>query len=541
MRRTMSIVAAFFAGLFLLGASPALAEFSCIDPVDTTEGPVSGLQDMEQAACAWKGVPYAAPPTGELRLRATQKPAVRSGVYQAHKVGPSCPQVEDLTSGGKSESFSEDCLYLNIWTPMKSGRFPVMFWIYGGSFAVGSGSYDLYDGARLAADKDLVVVTINYRLGPLGYLGLPELKEEDEHGSTGNYGLLDQVRALEWVRDNIEGFGGDPDNVTIFGQSAGGMSVCALLVSPLTEGLFHRAMDMSGPSELTWTLEKSYARGQSYVEKMGCDGPQVLECLRSKPLKKFDLKSENDLLAFGINNSPCVDGYALTGLPIDMIEKGEYHRVPTILGSTRDELRIYTVMIPGLGLWSKGSTRSFMCLLTGGNCDEVVSMYKFSDYRRPIDLAFAFGNEMVFDTPAFLMAEAMSRNNPVYLYRFDWNRTRFPHKMGAFHALDVPFFFGALNIDYSLAKMLASEKTYANAEPLARDMMTYLANFARTGDPNQEGLPTWPAYNTKTRQRIHFDFPITTAPLSDAEVKRYRYYGEKGVYGTLAGLNRENN
>ncbi len=514
-------------GIFLVCSFSVARGNICTEPVKTKQGLIQGQASEKYPACEWLGIPYAQPPVGEFRLSAPQPPKPHQGIYLAHKYGASCIQRENITSGGKSESISEDCLYLNIWRPAKPGKFPVMFWIHGGSFMNGSGSYELYRGARLSAEKDVVVVTINYRLGALGFLALPELAEQDPNHSTGNYGLLDQIQALKWVKENIAGFGGDPENITIFGQSAGGMSVVALLVSPLTKNLFHRAIIMSAPSHLFQTMEQCYEKSKKQLEKIGCEeNEEVVECLRSKPETAFALKSPNDLFSMGLLYSPCVDHYALPDLPLNLIAQGNYHKVPTMLGTTKDELRIYTMSVPGLGLWSKPSVNFLLKLLTGPNYQSTRSMYYYSDYRRPIDLAFAFGNDMVFNAPTFKMAENMAGNNPVYLYQFDWNDTHYPHKLGAFHALDVPFVFGGMNLKYSLAKLLASKKTYQEAEPLALKMMSYFTNFARAGNPNGEGLPPWSEYQRSSRARLHFDFPIQQIPLTEKEIARYRYFNQ---------------
>ena len=210
--------------LAMAAASLARAEELCREPVATRQGPVTGLAEKGLAACAYKGIPYAAPPVGELRWKAPQPAAKRAATLEAKAFGPSCLQQENFGSGGKSKAFSEDCLTLNIYRPARSGNFPVMFWIHGGGYTIGAGSYEMYDGSRLAAEREVVVVTINYRLGEFGFLSLPELTAEDPHSSSGNDGLLDTIAALDWVRDNIAGFGGDPKNVTIFGESAGGVS-----------------------------------------------------------------------------------------------------------------------------------------------------------------------------------------------------------------------------------------------------------------------------------------------------------------------------
>lgn len=520
---------------FVWAGAQVRAEEICAAAVETAQGWFSGLPDEDYAACVYRGIPFAQAPVGERRLRRPEPPSPHEGVFAAVQFGPACFQKPSMLNGGRAAAYTEDCLYLNVWRPAKSGRFPVLVWIYGGGFVGGAGSFDIYDGAHLAAREEVVVVTFNYRLGALGFLALPELKAEDPKGSTGNYGILDQVQALKWVRDHIAAFGGDPENVTVFGQSAGGMSICTLLVSPEAQGLFHHALIMSAPCRLMATLEQGYERSRKLVSAIGCPEDDLLACLRAKPMEAFAQKTPNDLFAGGVAWSPTVDGSVLPAMPLDLIQAGAYHQVPVMIGTTRDELRIYTMMLPGLGLWSRGTVNQLLKRLTGPNYAEIKAMYDYQDYRRPIDLAFAFGNQMVFDTPAFLMAEAMAGKQPVRLYRMDWDQTRFPHKMGAFHAIDVPFVFGALNPDARIAKLLASKKTYRENEALSYIMMDYVANFARTGDPNGPALPPWPAYTPERRERLYFDTEITHRPLTDQEVARYRWYAERDLNEVLTG------
>jgi len=525
-KRTILSFLVALAGLVL--GQEAMAGINCSDPVETGQGVLVGFADEEYDACVYRGIPYAKPPVGDLRLKRPQPPRSHMGTFEAFDFGPVCEQGSD--------QYSEDCLYLNIYRPKKSGVFPVLFWIHGGGFISGSGSFPFYDGAHMASRNDVVVVTINYRLGPLGFLALPELKEEDPKGGTGNYGTLDQVRALEWTRENIAAFGGDPHNVTAYGQSAGGMSICTLLVAPEAEGLFHRAMIMSAPCRLFTELEKGYKKARAALADIGCDPEgDVLDCLRERPAQAFNLKGGNDMFIGGTPWSPTVDGSYMDDMPVKLIERGEYHKMPTIISTTHDELRLYTMSIPGLGAWSRLSVNALVKGLVGPNYDELMSLYDYEEFRRPIDLAFAFGNQMTFDTPLYMMAEAMSGQNPVYVYRFDWNHTRYPHKMGAFHAIDVPFVFGTFNTDIEVARMVASEKIFEENEYLSRYVMDYIAGFARTGVPSAEGAPEWPAYTTEKKNRLYINRQIMARELTAREIARYEWYAERTMGDIMEG------
>ncbi len=526
--RNMAVKAVLICALVL---SFSLKSYSreprdCSAPVKTAEGLVKGMADPEAEACAWKGIPYAAAPVGDLRFRETQPALARTGTLEADQVGMSCPQVEHFTSGGKSRGFSEDCLNLNIWSPKPAGQFPVMVWFHGGGFQQGGGGYDMYRGSFLAGEKNVVIVTINYRLGSLGFLALPELKSEDPNGSAGNYGILDQVQALKWVRDNIAGFGGDPANVTIFGQSAGAMSVCAHLVSPLSQGLFQRAVVISGPCDMFFTLDQGYEQGKSLLKTVGCpeQGPDAVKCLRAKTPAEIYIKSPNRLFALGMTCAPHIDGYVIPDQPIKLIQQGKYNRAPLMIGNMKEELKLYTMMISGIGLVPPALITALMRKLMGDKTDEILALYSYKDYRRPADLFIATGNDLVFGSAAFQMAEAMSKNNPVYLYRVDWNDTNFPHKMGSFHGMDVPLVFGTLNTNTAMVNIMANKKAKERAKPLSDQVMSYYTNFARTGNPNGENLLLWPAYDPKNKSRIIFNNPVTISPLSDQEVKRFQYF-----------------
>jgi len=528
--------------VLLLQAAPVSAAGLCDEPVETTEGPVQGEAAPGSAACAWKGIPYAAPPLSGLRWKPPRDAPARDGVLEAAEYGCACPQVENLTSGGSARCFSEDCLTLNIWRPAKSGVFPVMLWLHGGGFMQGTGTYEMYNGARLSAEGDVVVVTINYRIGHLGFLALPELAAEHPEGSNGNYGMMDQIKALQWVHDNILGFGGNPDNVTVFGQSAGGISICALLVSPLSEGLFHKAINMSGPCDMIQSQQTAYARGREAVAELGCDGPGMIECLRAKPFEEFLPESPPNLLEEGGPIfSPNIDGYVIPDWPLELIGRGEYHRMPVIVGNTKEELKVYLFETMGVGLWPRRKVRKMTGDQAGPYAEDILSMYSFDEFRRPWELYIGFATDAVFASRTWMMARALDERSPVWVYQVDWDDHRFPNKLGAFHGIDVPMVFKALDLDILLAKLLVSRKALKSGVPLSEDMMTYYTNFARTGDPNGDTVEPWPEYDTADKKRLHFDHPLSVREIPEKDLARYRYFSDKTLEEITAGIREKKN
>jgi para-nitrobenzyl esterase len=471
-------------------------------------GPISGA--LEDGVWSYLGIPYAAPPVGELRWREPQAVDPWQEVRPCTSYGPACPQPEADFAGmtGVAET-SEDCLYLNVWTPAQSPeeRLPVMVWIHGGAFATGAGSLHLYDGHKLAK-KGVVLVTINYRLGPFGFMAHPLLSEESPHGVSGNFGLLDQIAALKWVQRNIEAFGGDPGLVTVFGESAGGMSICDLLVSPLAEGLFHRAivesgpfLDMGLPIDSDNSLRKAEQSGEEIAAALGCDqAPDVLACLRSKTARELlDAPKPQSRFFSPIALGPNVDGWVLPDSPFRLFAAGKQHRVPLLVGSNADEGTLFAPDIP-LMLY-----QGLIALAYGNYAGRVSELYPAQTQEEVKPALNRLITEMGFASSARLAAESMSKAGaPAYMYRF----TRLPKDpraegLGSFHGLEIIYVFG----NFDLAGISGVDAADA---ALSGAMMDYWTNFARTGDPNGDGLPDWPALTAQNGYYQELGDTITT-------------------------------
>jgi len=514
------LVTALIAAAVIVTPLSGRTQEDCAESVLTSEGPVKGVQSRNFAACEYKGVPYAAPPVGDRRFRAPSPPAMREAPLVADSYGPACMQDEGVFSIGEAGKTQEDCLYLNVWRPMKAGWFPVMFWIHGGEHVRGTGNARLYDGSRLASEKDVVVVAINYRLGPFGFLALPELAEEDPNGSTGNYGLMDCVSALRWVNNNIESFGGDPYNITIFGQSAGGALVCDMLASEQAGGLFHHAIIQSGACDLVAPIERGQKGSRSLAEKMDCDGPDIVQCMRDLgPDRLLNFKS-TDFRAMAH-----VDGHMLKDVPLELIKQGKFNKVPVIVGSNRDEANIYHNAPIGVDLITTWQIKYELGKMFGKErVPKIMDIYHFSDYRSPIFLLSAVHTD-VYTSRAYMAAEALSPHVPVYMYQFDWADEFRGSYLGAFHGLELPFVFGNFDVEYPLANLVLNPRVVKRARPLSDTIMNYWARFALEGTPNQDRLPEWSPYDPDDKLRMYLDYTFIMAPLSEGQLKGYRYMG----------------
>lgn len=487
------------------------------DPIRTTGGLVAGIAGSAPDVTAYLGIPFAAAPVGDLRWRAPQPAVPWSGVRQATAFGTSCmqqklgarlPWTEEYMT---QNAVGEDCLNLNVWTPARSGRtpLPVMVWIYGGGFNEGSSAVAVYDGAPLAS-RGVIVVSLNYRTGVLGALAHPELSKESPHGVSGNYGLLDQIAALQWVKANIAAFGGDPDNVTIFGQSAGGLSVAALMRSPLARGLFVRAIGMAGPGLIArtgpgraGTLQEREAAGVKFA---AAQGAATLAALRALPAETFIAPN------VGKGNAvpplwPFDDGYVLP--------TGESSpQVPVMAGFTADDIGT----AGGFGPPSGTTVAAYAAEAEKAYGDQAKAFLDLYPARTDADVPAArkaAGRDRARVTMDRWAAAQVSASGTVYTYYFD-RVTPWPEhpEFGAHHTSEVPYVFRTVG---------RGKRAWEPVDTTVSDRMAaYFVNFARTGDPNGKGLPRWPAFAADAHQTMRLG--ETTGPMPVADAARRAFH-----------------
>ncbi|HPS03260.1 MAG TPA: carboxylesterase family protein [Candidatus Sumerlaeota bacterium] len=499
MTKKLSLVLMFLAFTAGLGLAQS-PESVKPEPVTVEGGWVQGTS--ENGLTIYKGIPFAAPPVGDLRWRAPQPAAQWEGVRQATQFGPS--PIQGPRNGS---DMSEDCLYLNVWTPAKSAndRIPVLVWIYGGGFGGGSTSEPNYNGEKLA-QKGVVLVSINYRVGTLGFLAHPELSAENKDHASGNYGLMDQIAGLQWVRKNISAFGGDPNKVTIFGESAGGISVSMLCASPLAKGLFHGAISQSGgsfgpsrpttyPGENMKRLADAERDGEAFARNAG--GVSIAELRKIAP----------DKLPGG-RGWPIVDGYVIPDDQYRLYEAGKYNDTPILVGYNSDE---------GASFSPPKSPEDYINGVKkryGKFADDLIKAYPTDPDKVPKtarDLArdAAFG----WHTWSWARLQTKTGKSKVFYYYFD-QHPDFPEGSpragsGSPHGMDVSYVFQ--HIDPSNPQTTKTDLGISEA------MGTYWTNFAKRGDPNGESLPEWPAFSDANPVVMYFSQTPHTGPVPGAE------------------------
>ena len=480
---------------------------------ETTTGRVEGIET--HGLFIFKGIPYAAPPVNGLRWLPPQPKRVWQGIRSATAFGNAAPQAppeaQALTIDLQAD-LNEDCLYLNVFTPgADTARRPVFVWIHGGGFTIGAGSQTTYDGITLAKRGNIVVVTINYRLGPFGFLNFKEITG-GAIPATGNEGLLDQVAALEWVRDNIEGFGGDPDNVTIAGESAGGMSVGSLLAMPKANGLFKKAILQSGAAHTSIPPEKAERGTEFYLSLLGIV-PEDTAALRSASTEKL-LSTALNLIPVAVKKrvhlggmpmQPVADGDILPGMPFEAITNGSADGVSILVGSTLDEWKLFALMDPGLKKMDEaGLVRRCRRLIPGGDVEKIVTTYQKALKQRgepiqPGNLFTAIQTDRVFRLPALRLADlCRSRGIPAFVYLFDWKSPVANGILGACHALELGFVFGT-HADSKFDRFYGSGEA---ADHLAEKVQDGWIAFIRNADPGCQSLGDWPGYGDKKETMI---------------------------------------
>jgi para-nitrobenzyl esterase len=470
------------------------------DTVTLDTGEISGSVSRQDGAAevrVYKGIPFAAPPVGPLRWKPPEPAAPWKGVRACTAFGQACPQPS-IPLFTVDEAESEDCLYLNVWTGAKArdAKLPVMVWIHGGSYAFGSGAQDIYDGAALAR-RGVVLVTINYRLGPFGFFSHPALSKESGRNASGNYGLLDQIAALEWVKRNAAAFGGDPGCVTIFGESAGGGSVTALLLSPLAKGLFQRAIAESGVlfarglRDRTPGSEPAERTGERLADALACSGrADVLGALRAKTAKEVLAATAGTMNALGTEGmtfGPVVDGWVIPDDPLALMAAGKESDVPLLIGTTADESSLFIVGSPHAR--SRAAFRTFVESWFGKETDRVLEQYPGTSPQELHEALARLMTDASFIEPARTFARSRgSLRSRTFMYHF----TRVSPgakllNLGAHHAAELRYVFETLDAP-GLGSFAKRDRD------LSKTMAAAWVRFAQRGDPNGEDLPPWPAY-----------------------------------------------
>ena len=497
---------------------------------DTSAGKIRGA--IEGKVQAFRGIPYGASTEGAGRFLPPVRPQPWTGVRDALEPGPASPQIpsnlvpESMAQQPKTDgNGSEDCLHLNVWTPSLSGKRPVMVWYHGGGYSAGSANWNMYNGANLAAKRDVVVVTVNHRLNVFGYLYLAELGAE-KYAHASNVGMLDLVASLEWVRDNIASFGGDAGNVTIFGQSGGGGKVSTLMAMPAAKGLFHRAIAMSGSALKGVPRDRATRGAEAFMAKLGLKPNQVDELQKMPPAELLAaIRGVQGLLV-----SPVVDGRTLPTDPFDPVAPALSAGVPLLIGSTETEVTWNNnVKFDPLDDRALHSRIRENLHLDDAAADRLIGVYKKGrPHASNLDLFFI----MSTDTSNFRSGtdteadrKAAMGEAPVYKYYFQWYSPVREGKLRSYHTLDIPFVFENVDIAQSMVG------TGAERYPLADKMSGAWAAFARSGNPNHKGIPQWEPFTERQRATMIWNNPCRAVndPYRDERLARNEWKAAEAI------------
>lgn len=471
-------------------------------PVDTQSGRLRGLV-FDGNVNAFFGVPYAAPTGGEQRFMPPTKPMPWSGIRDAMTVGHRSPQttevgiIPEVFALCRQETMGEDCLNLNVFTPgVGRGNRPVMLWLHGGGYTSGSGNWLLYQGTRLARTQDVVVVSVTHRLNVFGYMYLAEVGGA-KYAESSNLGMLDIIQALAWVRDNIDRFGGNPKNVTVFGQSGGGGKVSTLMAMPAAQGLFHRAIAMSGADVDGVKASVATQTAQRFMKALGVNSVDAMQKLPMERLRQVFVKTR------GLRLAPVVDGHTMPANPFDPVAPAMSAKVPMMLSTTEHEINFF----PFTPLNPTTDQQLFQRVKHATRADDAEVKDLIALYRkgRPkvanTELGTIIGSDNTMRVGVLTEAERKAEQGtaPVYMYYFRWQSPVRGGKLRAYHTLDIPFAFNHVDVCSSMTG--ARQDRYA----LATRVSTAFANFARSGDPNNDTLPHWPAFDVKQRATMIFN------------------------------------
>jgi len=482
------------------------------DTIQVEGGKISGVKSATSDVVSYKGIPFADPPVGNLRWKAPQHTGFWGGVRKCDAYGPSPMQATPKPFMVYTPEFlipekpiSEDCLYLNVWTKAHKGeKKPVFLWIYGGGFSSGGTGVPIYDGEALA-QKGIIFVSANYRVGVFGFLAHPELTKESPHHASGNYGLLDQIAALKWIKNNIAAFGGDPDNVTIDGQSAGSMSVNCLVASPAAHGLFNKAIAESGSFMIANPLIQ--ATSLDAGEKQGLKFAESAHAQSIADLRKM---SAEDLMKVSGRFSPITDGYVLPQPVPQIFAEGKQNNVAVITGWNADESFIMSYK-------KKDAYIDAIKKQYGADADEVLKYYPGTTDEEAARSQVRMSRDQTFAMSGYKWLSLQSKQGkaPIYAYNFNRKLPATPDyvKYGAFHTGEVAYVMDDLKF--------LNRPWEAADQPLATLMSSYWVNFMTTGNPNGHGLPEWPKYDNATQQAMVFDKNSGKQTLPDKDALKF--------------------